>query len=263
MISFRQIQRALISLEIDPRRPVIVHPNPQISGLISGGAATLLGALLAVFPRLITPAFTPQTMIIPESGPEKNAIQYGSGADNNRAAVFFHPQLSPDPLLGPLPEFIRTQPGAERSSHPLLSFTGLGMRETLAAQSIQDPYAPIKILTRQAGYAVLIGGNQTMNFSLHYAVRTAGREGFTRWALTPFGVALCPQMPGCSNGFPALDQELAERTRSSELGGLQVRAYALPDLVKTVQTRLEKDPLALLCSDPGCACCNAVRQKQV
>ena len=66
----------------------------------------------------------------------------------------------------------------------------------MAVQTLAEPLAPIGALAQRGGWVLLLGVNQTVNTSLHYAERLAGRPQFTRWALTYEGVRECPQFPG-------------------------------------------------------------------
>ncbi|PIU90629.1 MAG: AAC(3) family N-acetyltransferase, partial [Anaerolineae bacterium CG06_land_8_20_14_3_00_57_67] len=143
---------------------------------IDGGAETLVSALLAVFDSVVMPAFTYRTMIIPSSGPETNAIIYGSGADANRMAEFFDPQMPADPLMGAVAETLRKRPRAGRSAHPILSFAGVNARAALAEQILTNPLAPIGALAKQDGWVLLLGMDHTVNSSIHYAEKLAGRK---------------------------------------------------------------------------------------
>jgi aminoglycoside 3-N-acetyltransferase len=62
---------------------------------------------------------------------------------------------------------------------------------------LDDPLAPVGALAEENGTVLLIGVNHTVNTSIHYAEKIAGRKQFIRWALTPQGVRECPGFPGC------------------------------------------------------------------
>jgi len=246
------------SLELG-EKPVIVHASLSAFGKIDGGAETLVSALLAVFDSVVMPAFTYRTMIIPSSGPETNAIIYGSGADANRMAEFFDPQMPADPLMGAVAETLRKRPRAGRSAHPILSFAGVNARAALAEQSLADPLAPIGALAKQDGWVLLLGMDHTVNSSIHYAEKLAGRKQFVRWALTPQGVRECPGFPGCSAGFQSIAPEVERYTRQAKIGNAAVQAVPLKILFKAVIERIKNDPLALLCQQTDCPRCNEIR----
>ena len=146
MTSFRDFYNGLRKLEIDPSHPVIAHASLSAFGEVHGGAETALGALLGAFHTLVMPAFTYKTMLIPEVGPENNACTYGSGKDTNQMAEFFRPDMPADRLMGILAETLRTRAGAQRSTHPILSFAGINADQILEAQTLVDPLAPVGAL---------------------------------------------------------------------------------------------------------------------
>lgn len=247
MISFRELVNAFREVGLNPDQPVIVHASLSSVGEIRGGAETVLGALLSRVKSVMAPTFTYKTMIIPEVGPEDNACAYGSGKDQNRLAEFFHPDFPADPLMGVLPETIRKHPNARRSSHPILSFAGINVDEALSAQTLAEPMAPIGVLAKHNGVVLLIGVDHTVNTSIHYAERLAGRKQFTRWALTPQGVRECPGFGGCSDGFEQAAPQLEPFTRTVKVGDATMRAVQMEPMINTLIALIKKDPVALLC----------------
>jgi len=262
MISFRELVTAFRELGLAHSRPVIVHAALSSFGdEVRGGAESVLGALISVTGRVMAPTFTYRSMITPETGPADNAIQYGSGHDQNLLAEFFTPDMPADKTMGRLPETLRHLPTALRSTHPILSFAGVGLDGVLETQTLDEPLAPLRLLAEMGGDVLLLGGvDQRVNTSIHYAERLAGRKQFVRWALTPRGVVECPGFPGCSDGFNQLSPYLAEFTRKTRLGQAELQAIPLEPLLKTVVDLLREQPLALLCSREDCERCAAVRQ---
>jgi aminoglycoside 3-N-acetyltransferase len=106
-----------------------------------------------------------------------------------------------------------------------------------------------------------MGVDHTVNTSIHYAERLAGRRQFLRWALTPKGVVECPGFPGCSAGFQAIAADMEKFTRQVQIGNALVQALPLKMLFKVVVARIKKDPLALLCQQEDCERCNAIRSQ--
>jgi len=259
MLTFRDLVKAFRQLDIDSLQPVIVHSSLSSLGEVIGGAETLLGALLSIYPKIIMPTFTYKTMVVPEVGPPNNAIIYGSAKDANRMAEFFHPDMPADRLMGILPETLRKKPQAIRSNHPILSFSGINSDEIILSQSIEEPLAPIKALVDANGWALLVGVDHTVNTSIHYAERLSGRISFTRWALTKKGIVECPGFPGCSNGFQAIAPHAQKFTRCIQLGSAEIKAVFLPELIETVQELIAQNPMALLCDRQDCERCNEVR----
>ena len=262
-MTYRDLTRGLRRLELDSRRPVIAHASLSAFGEVRGGAGVLLGAVLAEAGALLMPTFTFKTMLIPEVGPENNGITYGSGKSTNRMAEFYTADMPADRLMGTIPETLRRLSGAFRSMHPILSFSGINLAAALQAQTLADPFAPVRWLHDRDGWVLLLGVGQTVNTSIHFAEMLAGRKQFIRWGLTPEGVRQCPGFPGCSDGFGALEPDLENMTRRTRIGAALVQAIPLAGLVKAVQARLAQDPLALLCSRMDCERCNAVRRTAV
>jgi aminoglycoside 3-N-acetyltransferase len=198
-------------------------------------------------------------MIVPEVGPDDNALNYGSGVTANRMAEFFTPDMSADRLMGTVAESFRRRPGVGRSLHPILSFCGMNAQAALDSQTLDEPLAPIHALHLDGGWVLLLGVNHTVNTSIHYAERMAGRRQFVRWALTQHGVVECPGFPGCSEGFQLLVPHMVEVTRSVLIGRGVVTAMPLREMVSKVRDLIAQDPAALLCSRPDCERCQAVR----
>lgn len=260
MVTFRDFITGFRKIEIDRSRPVIVHTSLSAFGEVHGGAETVLGALSSTFDTFIMPTFTYKTMITPEVGPPSNAINYGSGKDANRMAEIFYRDMPADGLMGVVAEALRTHPKAVRSSHPILSFSGIGAQNLLVSQSIKDPLLPIQMLMEAEGWVLLMGTDHTVNTSIHYAEQLAGRKQFLRWALTPKGAIPCQRFPGCSEGFNAIAPHLTEVVRKVEVGEAIIQAIPLVYLVNSVCGLLKDDPSALLCGREDCARCNAVRE---
>jgi aminoglycoside 3-N-acetyltransferase len=260
MLTFRDLYTALRKLDLDRARPVIAHGSLSSFGAVNGGADTILGALLSISNSVVMPTFTFKTMLIPEVGPENNAMRYGSGKDLNRMAEFYTPDLPVDTLMGTIPEALRVHPKAHRSMHSILSFGGINSDLELQKQTLKEPLAPIHALRENEGWVILLGVDHTVNTSIHYGELLAGRKQFVRWALTPEGVMECPGFPGCSNGFNAITPSLDQVIRRVQVGSSLVQAIPIAALVETVLAMIKEDPFALLCEKPDCERCNAVRE---
>lgn len=258
-VTFRDMVNGLRQLGLDRARPVIAHVSLSSFGEVRGGAETVLGALLGQVDSLVMPVFTFKTMIIPEEGPESNACRYGSGKDTNQMAEFFKPDMPADRMMGVAAEALRKRPGVKHSSHPILSFAGYKADSALEAQTIADPLAPIGVLADQGGWVLLLGVDHTVNTSIHFAEKQAGRKQFIRWALTPEGIRECPGFPGCSDGFQALDPLVEGITRRVKIGNAVVQALPLKDMIGIIKDKLAVEPQALLCGRADCERCNAVR----
>ncbi len=263
MITYRELVTSFRALGVESASPVIVHASLTSIGQVNGGVDALLGALLASFEIVVMPVYTYRCTLIPEVGPAENGIAYGSGVVSNTVAEFFRADMPADRNAGVVAESLRRLPQARRSSHPILSFSGVNADSILNSQSLAEPLAPVRRLLEAGGWVMLLGVDNTANISLHYAERLAGRKQFVRWALTPSGVRECPDMPGCSQGFNAITPRLRRVTRQAQAGDTVVQAVPLVDLIGIARAWLESDPLALLCDMAGCERCEAVRAQSI
>jgi aminoglycoside 3-N-acetyltransferase len=259
MVTYRDLNAALRQLMLDRSKPVIAHASLSAFGTVQGGGATLLGAMLANVESLLMPTFTYKTMVIPQTGPPDNGLSYGSTPKKNRLAQFFLPDMPSDRLMGIVAETLRLHPQARRSNHPILSFAGINGDHPLEAQTLANPLGMIEQCLEAQGWVLLLGVDHTVNTSIHYGEKLAGRKQFTRWALTPQGVMECPGFPGCSHGFNAIAQHLESWTRRTQAGDALIQAIPLVKLVHTVEEWISEDPKALLCDQADCQRCSAVR----
>lgn len=238
---------------------VIAHASLKAFGHIEGGAETMLAALLDSVRGIIMPTFTYKSMLNPEVGPPRNGITYGSETDLNKLAEAFHPDMPADKMMGVLPEFLRKHPKAKRSSHPIQSFAGIRADAVINSQRSYDPLSPIGMLAEQDGWILLLGVDHTVNTSIHYAEKLAGRLQFIRWALLQDRVVECPGFPGDSDGFNVIAPALDKYTRRVEIGDALVQAVHLKSLIKVVMDQIKENPFALLCQRQDCERCTAVR----
>jgi aminoglycoside 3-N-acetyltransferase len=240
-------------------RPVIAHASLKPFGYIHNGADAVLQALLESVQSVIMPTFTYRTMITPAVGPPDNGISYGDDEYYTREARPFTVDMPADAMMGILPETLRNHSLAKRTSHPILSFAGIGADQYLDSQTIREPFAPIGALAEQDGWVVLINVDHTVNTSIHYAEKLAGRRQFVRWALLKDRVVECPNFPGDSSGFNAIAKYIQPDTRRVDLADAFIQAVPLKKLFGVFQELIKKDPLALLCHRIDCERCNAVR----
>jgi len=259
MTGFGELKRVFEKLGL-AGKPVIAHASLKKFGEIRGGPQTVIQALLTSCSGLIMPTFTYKTMVTPGVGSPNNGITYGSGKDLNKMAEPFRPDMPPDKMMGVLPATLLLIKETIRTSHPILSFSGIQADEILLPQTMSDPLEPIRALTEKDGWVVLINVDHTSNTSIHYAEKLAGRKQFVRWALTPDRIVECPGYPGDSSGFDAIEEHIqADTIRVDMEGGAFIQAISLKRLVEVTVELIKKEPLALLCQREDCERCNAVR----
>jgi aminoglycoside 3-N-acetyltransferase len=258
MLGYDELRAAFQELGL-VTKPVIAHASLKPFGYIHNGADTVLQALLDSVKSLIMPTFTYKTMITPEVGPPNNGITYGAEKDLNRMAESFTTNMPVDPMMGILPESLRNHPVAKRTSHPILSFSGIGADVALGAQNLYEPFAPIAALAKEDGWVILINVDHSVNTSIHYAEKLAGRKQFLRWAVMDNRIVECPNFPGDSSGFDAIAAYIKPDIRRVELGEAFIQAIPMKRLFDAVQELIKRDPLALLCHRTDCERCNEVR----
>ncbi|GAB4421632.1 MAG: AAC(3) family N-acetyltransferase [Anaerolineales bacterium] len=262
MLSYSDFKTGLGILGLK-KVPVIVHASLKAFGRIQGDGDTWLNAVLMALidttGGLMMPTFTYKTMVTPGVGPPNNGITYGKKADLNLMAECFHYEMPADPLMGKLPEALRKNPYAMRTAHPILSFAGINVDEALAAQTLYNPLEPVGVLANQDGWVLLMGVDHTVNTSIHYAEKLAGRHQFVRWAYVKKQIVECYGFPGCSDGFTELEEELGPHTNRVEIGPSFVDAIPIKALIRVVRARLKANPLDLLCQREDCERCQDVR----
>lgn len=262
MLTGEDFTSALESLDLG-NKPAIVHASLKSFGAVHRGAETVLNALLAYVNGLVMPAFTYKTMVTPEVGPPNNGLVYGSQRDLNLMAVPFRYSLPVDPLIGMCSEVLRHYPGTVRTYHPIFSFVGVNLRDALLNQTLYNPFAPIGCLADQDGWVLLLGVDHTVNTSIHYGEKLAGRRQFTRWAIGWDRIIECPGYPNCSDGFEAIRPDVKHVSRRAPIGESFIEAIPLHPLLQAVEARIKKDPLALLCQRDTCERCDALRASKV
>jgi aminoglycoside 3-N-acetyltransferase len=280
MTTYTELKTALDSLGLRDA-PVIAHASLRSFGEVEGGAPMVVQAFVDSFGAVVMPTHTYKAMIVPQAGPDNNAMDYGKPDPFNAEPEFFTPHMPADILMGAIPEALRQRPGAKRSRHPILSFAGFNADAILTTQTIKEPLAPIQALAEENGWVVLAGVDHTVNTSMHLAEKLAGRRQFIRWALVrdmltrPVPLKLagrnfastsvnervieCPGFPGCSAGFQAISKDIQPFTKRVTAGNSAIQAVPLAALFHAVISKINQDSKALLCFDPNCARCNTVR----
>jgi len=259
MPGYAELQEAFCSLNLQDKS-VIAHSSLKKFGYIDGGPQTVIHAMRDSFRSMVMPTFTYKTMVVPEIGPPANGITYGSKKDRNKMAEPFDPAMPSDKMMGILPTTLLHEKDVIRSIHPILSFAGIHADKYLHAQTISNPLAPIGALAEDDGWVVLINTDHTINTSIHYAEKIAGRKQFIRWALLSDRIVECPGFPGDSSGFNAIKEHLQADTRRVEMeGGAFIQAVPLKRLIDVTVELIKKESLALLCQREDCERCNSIR----
>jgi aminoglycoside 3-N-acetyltransferase len=259
MLNFNTLIQAFEPLGLQ-KKIVIAHASLRAFGQIDGGADALVTAMLYSVGGVFMPTHTYKPMVTPVSGPANNAVNYAIAQQWNRLAETYYPDMPADRMMGVVPENLRQRPKAYRSMHPILSFSGLGVKKMLEKQTLAKPFEPILDLAEEDGWVLFLGVDHTANTSIHIAEKLAGRKQFTRWAQTDSGVVACPGFPGCSAGFQDIEPDMRPFTKTIQVGAATVSAFPVRALIVRVIERIKKDPQALLCQRVDCERCSAVRE---
>jgi aminoglycoside 3-N-acetyltransferase len=257
-IGYQELKSAFDSLGLSDKF-VIAHASLKPFGYIDHGAETIVRAMIDSFKGVLMPTFTYKTMVTPEVGPPNNGITYGAEKDMNKMAQPFTPDMPADKMMGNVPEALRKHSSATRTSHPILSLAGVNVDHILDTQTIDNPLDPIGALAEEDGWVVLINVDHSVNTSIHYAEKLAGRRQFIRWAVVENRIVECSSFPGDSSGFNVIEEYLKPDIRRVLVDNGFIQAVSLKRLLDTVQGLIKQNPLALLCQRTDCERCNAVR----
>ncbi|MEK7326710.1 MAG: AAC(3) family N-acetyltransferase [Chloroflexota bacterium] len=257
-VGYRDLVRGLREAGLTRHGRVIVHSSLSAFGQVAGGAATVVGALSAACRTVAVPAFTYQTLVMPQVGPELNGTDYGT--DGNYAPEFWRPDLPAHAEMGVIPNTLLRHWAARRSSHPVLSFAAVGpdADELLAGQTLDDPFAPLAWLAEHGGDVLLLGVTHRVNTTIHLAERRAGRRQFVRWALTPQKIVELV-WPNDSSGFDAVAEAINPFVVRGQIGLASVQRIPAARLVEVAESLIRKDPAALFCHNPDCERCRDAR----
>jgi aminoglycoside 3-N-acetyltransferase len=245
MLDAKDVEIALKEeLGVGKSLDLIAHVNMPAIGQVRGEASAVAAAILAAGGTVLMPAFTYQTMIIPQVGPADNGLEYGTGDELNARAEIFRPDLPVHPDCGSVAEALRRDAETLRSTHPILSFVAQGpyARQYLSAQTRQNPLAPVALLEARGGAVLLMGVDQRHNFSLHLAAQRAGRRMFLRWALTPNDIEELPNIPGAMDRFNDIWEDLAGMTKVMKLGYARCELIPLEPMLALAERIMRAHP---------------------
>ncbi len=119
---------------------------------------------------------------------------------------------------------------------------------------------PLRWLYDHQGDVLLLGADHTANVTIHLAEKMAGRKSFVRWAIDQERAYRLQDFPGCTRGFNAVAPKLAWVAQHTSLGQTTIQRIPVRSLVDAAMQMIRDDRTALLCEDPACALCNAIRR---
>jgi aminoglycoside 3-N-acetyltransferase len=168
---------------------------------------------------------------------------------------------------GALTEVFRQREGVVRSRHRTHSVAALGhgAHELVAGHEARGPVdldTPLDRLAASGGLILLAGVNHTSNTTIHVG-EVHARAPYLDIPFSPEWAGLAERYAGCSRAFGALELPLRSRgtIRDGRLGGAHVQLVRGQAVIEATVALLAADPLALLCTDPGCYRCTLTRDR--
>ncbi|MFE7776689.1 aminoglycoside N(3)-acetyltransferase [Streptomyces sp. NPDC057445] len=236
------LARGLTELGLSAGDVVLVHASLGGTGL---DAAVLRDALLtAVGPdgTLVVPAFTTEN-----SDTSTAHMRQVSGMTPTQAAAFratmpaFDPATTPCSGMGRLAESVRTARGAVRSTHPQVSFAGLGRRagELLSSHPLESHFgetSPLAALYRARARVLMINVGFSVCTAFHLAeYRTGSPPRSYRCVVHGANGAEWTEYKDVSlddSDFAAIGEAFeGNREQKGQLGGTTARLFSIRDAV--------------------------------
>lgn len=222
----------LSRLGVTPGMTLLVHCALSRLGWVSGGAQTVVRALLdAVGPAgtVVMPAQSSQ--LSDPANWQAPAVPPAWIATIQATLPPFDPRTTPTRGMDAVAELFRTWPGARRSPHPLCSFAALGpLAESITAtQALGDPFGhggPLGCLYRERAGILLLGTGFDACTALHMAEVLASppppriSEGAPVWMDGQRRWVAFDLPAGDADRFPSLGEALVRQglARTGQVG---------------------------------------------
>jgi aminoglycoside 3-N-acetyltransferase len=236
---------------------VVVHSSLRSLGHVTGGAETVVDALLDTIGSsglLAVPTFSYDNVTF-------------TGREPGRT--------------GAVSEAVRRRPGAVRSRHPTYSVAALGSGagDLLRGHELHagtDVDTPLDRLASSGGSILLLGVGHTSNTTVHVAEFRAQAPYLdipfdptwpSRHTIAtsdnPTLQVEYDRFPGCSRAFAVVERGLRGRSaiKDGRVGSALAQLVRGDALIAEAIRLLERDPAALLCTDPDCYRCSRARAR--
>ncbi len=252
------IERGLRELGLGAESHVLVHSSYKAFGGVEGGPTAVVRALVNTVATVMMPASTWEHTAVWDAGGVFEGNAYMEEAPQGATAEAFSADTPIDRNIGVIPETFRTEFAVRRSTHALQSFIVYGaLAEELTHGDDVDFSAPVQRLMDAGGDLLLMGVSHRSSTAVHLGEQLAGRQLFTRHALTNDGVrgVICG---GCGNAFDDLQPHVEHLERRATAGEATLRCYLLRPYVEAARDLIRRDAHALLCD---CVRCDAHRSR--
>jgi len=249
---------------------VAVHSSLKSFGHVTGGAQTVIRALLNVCGTVIMPTFCEIGRTNPplEDRPAQNGWDYQGYQKDTTDITPFDPDTFGKTSelnvreMGRIPAEFVCADGTVRSKHPSVSWAANGPLAEwyVSGHDADDPNLPLKRLQQNQGHVLLLGVGLEVCTVVHLAEETAGRRPFIRWIRYADGTIRRVREYGCSDGFPKLEPFVGALARRVSIGKCQAVAYSVKPLVDAIVHTIATQPELTLCDRKGpCRCQDSLK----
>ena len=164
----------LAALGVEPGMTLMVHSSLSSIGWVTGGAASVVSAMLTTVGAggtLIMPAATPFCANISDEDQSRERAGRLTEINGNLRVFDIH---STPTSMGAIAETFRTWPGTLRSNHPVESVCARGVRASalIGAHPLaysEGPGGPFEKMYQSSAWVLLIGVGFNRCTALHYA----------------------------------------------------------------------------------------------
>lgn len=214
------LTRDLQRLGVKPGDTLLVHCAMSKVGWVSGGAETIVRALLGAITQAGTLVMPSQSSQLSDPANWQAPAVPGTWIEIIRATLpAFNPRTTPTRDMGAVAELFRAWPDTRRSMHPTCSFAALGPEAEAVTerQPLDEPFGsggPLGYLYRSKARILLLGAGFDAATAFHMAEQKAWPslprvpegsplmvDGQRRWV--SFDIAT-----GDADRFPKIGEEL-------------------------------------------------------
>lgn len=243
------IEDGLMRIGLGKGDTVVMHGSLSSLGVVEGGTDAVVDAVLRVIGyagTLVVPAF-------------------------NYSPNPFDPFVTPS-VCGRITEAVRMRNNAVRSLHPTHSVAAIGQDAEDIVRNHENTHpfgigSPLYKVFDRNGKVLQIGVGHDTNSMIHVAEELADVPYVDRiksvWVAGESGdaVRVTTRRPGCSRGFPKIEDTLAEMDAVSEtlVDEARIRLTPAGVIVNAALWMISNDPSALLCDIPECPACAEAR----